>query len=1175
MDAPQPSLTDSWSILDQPSSKAIEYWRSCAECHIPFSAERAYKRHVATSQAHNPDRLFQCSICSKGFTRDDVRKKHERKLRCWPPAQESALEHVIPAKRTYSDFEIDTVEQEHPHTFVTTGEEVVDFDGLGFQFVDSSRVLREVDVMDTVTEENETAETIAMEGDRSMTNAAFAVHGASTADLESTRNENSMEANEELGRDGLMDTPELSRGNSAVSNNSSIEDLLMLDISAAWRDFETTTLVMTSSIDSGEPCEVAASANRAHKSKLNKFANKCTICKSPYETDIAELRAHLYRHLQEQKHEWLCDMCDIGFASEADLKHHLISAEQGHCGFNFRHTGLCTGHHPVSSTSNDMTLGDHDRFKLGSLLRSWELSQLQLHEASIQQLTEAKTLTGHLNQSSLSLCDAALRKRQSLSSLVYSLKTFTSEPHDASKYRDVDLDELERSFGSISLSKTANLIRQGRDKLKGMRLRNERLRQAAIRGDVSAVESHLQAGANVDFAGVRLRDFDSLTPLMLASQSGYPEVVKALLDFEASVNMRDCTGETALHKAAKAGHTNVAEKLLSKRADPGIRNSNRRTALHESVANDQSDVSQLLLTQEAVQSSLRVDGPELLHLAVNFNCVTTCQGLLDAGIDPNWRIDAGNTWIYKWNPPGIAAFPEEFSDGTSLATPYSEPLDDAPALYTASRLGLEAIVSMLLAAGANVNAAGLCGSPLGAAVANMHVEVVSILLLHQADPFDRNCWNGRDACSTAAYYDNHQVLEMILHHATATRDIPQMLLAEVLSASTEGGSFDALQVALRYGADIDTCRDGNGPPICVAASKGQLGAVRLLLNHGADVNKCDCIGSALYHAVIQEYEQLACLLLAHGANTEVCAQPSLATPLHAAALLCSAAMIDLLLENGAQPLARNSQGYSAVDLALSLNTGSFIAERPRVDAVLRILEKGAVRDHGVLVKALDVEVDLATLERIIDCGANVNERHASVQHSLQEVTPLYHAANAGLRHIVRSLKACGADFNAIVSGETALCAASRNGDLAMANFLLFGGADANLHAKIEVARLLYRRGAKPRSETLSIPSLSRTLTRGNLEVVRFLIEVATKGEVEAGRSALLHVAIRSCIDSNTHSHHLSGLLEIVDNLLEIGVSLNGLSAVAKQTLGRRAGENSVHINFVQIKHALGPCYSFG
>lgn len=122
---------------------------------------------------------------------------------------------------------------------------------------------------------------------------------------------------------------------------------------------------------------------------------RCNWCFKTLDLPDAALISHLQKHTAELYGEkWRCDDCQMFFAHEKDLGHHLQAASKGHCGFDFDHGSQvyqkrrCTGHHPPSSNQDDHGL--HVQMQLH--LRKWEYLQLKTHGVVISsKLTERAT----------------------------------------------------------------------------------------------------------------------------------------------------------------------------------------------------------------------------------------------------------------------------------------------------------------------------------------------------------------------------------------------------------------------------------------------------------------------------------------------------------------------------------------------------------------------------------------------------------------------------------------------------------------------------------------------------------------------------------------------------------------------------------------------------------------
>ncbi|OCL09903.1 hypothetical protein AOQ84DRAFT_246552, partial [Glonium stellatum] len=90
----------------------------------------------------------------------------------------------------------------------------------------------------------------------------------------------------------------------------------------------------------------------------------------------------------------------------------------------------------------------------------------------------------------------------------------------------------------------------------GSRFGGTALHGAAIRYHTAAVEALLKAGANPNQA-----DFNHITPLHSAAGNGNLEVIRILLDYNASKEVTDQGGETPLDWAVKAGHKECQDLL--------------------------------------------------------------------------------------------------------------------------------------------------------------------------------------------------------------------------------------------------------------------------------------------------------------------------------------------------------------------------------------------------------------------------------------------------------------------------------------------------------------------------------------------------------------------------------------------------------------------------------------
>ena len=112
--------------------------------------------------------------------------------------------------------------------------------------------------------------------------------------------------------------------------------------------------------------------------------------------------------------------------------------------------------------------------------------------------------------------------------------------------------------------------------------------------------------------------------------------------------------------------------------------------------------------------------------------------------------------------------------------------------------------------------------------------------------------------------------------------------------------------------DINALNETGESALMMAALKGQLDWVKRLLEHGAQVNKPGW--TPLHYAATGPNPAVVQLLLDRGAQINA-ESPNRTTPLMMAARYGNEAGVDLLLARGADPQRRNDLGLSAADFA--------------------------------------------------------------------------------------------------------------------------------------------------------------------------------------------------------------------------------------------------------------------
>lgn len=128
----------------------------------------------------------------------------------------------------------------------------------------------------------------------------------------------------------------------------------------------------------------------------------------------------------------------------------------------------------------------------------------------------------------------------------------------------------------------------------------------------------------------------ALSPLMLAADSGNPDVVKALLRGrnKGYPNTGDERGYRALHFATMRGSADIAGTLVGEGgADPNVRNVDGDTPLHIAVATKMVHVGQVLLRAGASVDAVNSQGHTALHFAAALGLAGFAKELVDRGAD--------------------------------------------------------------------------------------------------------------------------------------------------------------------------------------------------------------------------------------------------------------------------------------------------------------------------------------------------------------------------------------------------------------------------------------------------------------------------------------------------------------------------------------------------------------
>lgn len=519
--------------------------------------------------------------------------------------------------------------------------------------------------------------------------------------------------------------------------------------------------------------------------------------------------------------------------------------------------------------------------------------------------------------------------------------------------------------------------------------------------------------------------------LVMAARYGQGDIVRLLLDQNVAIESRDGLGRTALIAAAGEKDAGLVALLLGRGADVAAADADGATALIHAASKGYLDNVRLLLEAAADPGAYDGNGETALIAAIRFDRVRIVDYLLAHGADPN-RYDPGAA--NAGYTPLMRAVARDLPAQDSLAMvrsllaigaqPNIERMKGETALTLARRNGNSAAAEELLKVGARDETpyADLdAAHTLLKAVKLGDADKVETLLVNTVDPNYRDPVTGITPLSSAAYYGNTRLMELLIERGADVNNVPWGLSEQrievssvpvrerdlmrlaasgdtALLTSIRRGDLDAVWALLDKGANIRLPNRSGDTPGLIAARKGEVDIMRALLTKGLDPNMTDPPLARGY---------MITNLVSNGVP------PALLTE---AARNGHATLVGILLEAGARPDVQDGQGKTALYWAVAGGDAAV------VDVLLA---------HGA--------------------DANIGIRSGS--------TPLIVAAQNGYDAIAQALLEHGAAVNvtgggvpaedalhADRSGMTALMYAARGGYATIVGMLLKQGADPRLHA---------------------------------------------------------------------------------------------------------------------------------
>ncbi|KXH32664.1 hypothetical protein CSIM01_08029 [Colletotrichum simmondsii] len=268
-----------------------------------------------------------------------------------------------------------------------------------------------------------------------------------------------------------------------------------------------------------------------------------------------------------------------------------------------------------------------------------------------------------------------------------------------------------------------------------------------------------------------------------------------------------------------------------------------------------------------------------------------------------------------------------------------------------------------------------------------HSKVVKLLLENRADVNDNAGESSplQLACKSADY---DTVKLLIENGAEVNREGPSPL-----QLACQNAAYDTVKLLVENGAEINT-ENGTDSPLDLACARSDYDTVKVLVENGATVNPKNTKESwPLYFASQNNMEAIAELLIDHGADVNMRYGRQQQTLLHDAARAGYHAICKILLDNEADPNARDYMEATPLFLA---------AFEGHTEVVYLLVGRGA---H---VNAMTVARESPLSRAIIRCHEEIviflieNDADVVTSNMFRD-TPLYLARKFGLKSKVINL----------------------------------------------------------------------------------------------------------------------------------------------------------------------------
>ena len=287
---------------------------------------------------------------------------------------------------------------------------------------------------------------------------------------------------------------------------------------------------------------------------------------------------------------------------------------------------------------------------------------------------------------------------------------------------------------------------------------------------------------------------DGKTPLIIAVGNSYIDTAKILIENGTNINAVDIEGWSALSYAVNNGDIEIAKLLLENKAK--IKDE-LLIAIKSPIVESRINMMKLLIDNKANINYTDENGFNPLNIAIESGNMELTKFLITNGANVNSLMQDGVSLIgYAIAQNNMDLLQILIENGANVNYTNGDSWADTP-LKTASRLGLDNVVRILLSRNADINAVDMNGNTaLHTAALNSQLSVVK-LLLEKNPNLDIQNKVGNTALHLAVISGNIDIVgELVLKGAnTRIRNNDGKYPRDIARANNSAAIFEVLREA--------------------------------------------------------------------------------------------------------------------------------------------------------------------------------------------------------------------------------------------------------------------------------------------------------------------------------------------------------------------------------------------